>query len=412
MTLSINTNISALTAQRNLRASSDASAKSISKLSSGSRITTAADDAAALAISSGLKLDLASLRAAGNNVSQATSILQIADGGYEQLGEVLNRMQTLATSAQSDQISATERGFLDTEFQNLISEIDRIADSTEFNGIELLGGAASLDIDSATLGSGLAPANGFVGFEIDSSIRDELGGESFQVTFDETSDVFSVEVYDGTGGAGGAGNLVGSQSIDLNDLAGNPFDIGGTESLAAGNTFALNFDSIGLEMTMNSDFDATASTVPNGSAFGVNGIDTVSGTGTTAANLNFLVGVSTSDVIGITLQQGNAAALGVGGTDVTSIANAQGASTAINTAVENLNTARAGLGATLNRLEFAGSNVSVQIENSEAARSTLEDVDIAEEFTNFTSSQVLVQAGVSILAQANQQPSLLLQLLN
>ena len=115
MTLSINTNVSALTAQRNLRGSSDASAKSIAKLSSGSRITTAADDAAALAISSGLKLDLASLRAAQNNVSQATSILQIADGGYEQIGEVLNRMQTLATSARSDQISATERGFLDTE---------------------------------------------------------------------------------------------------------------------------------------------------------------------------------------------------------------------------------------------------------------------------------------------------------
>ena len=410
MTLSINTNISALNAQRNLQNSATRSQNSISKLSSGSRITTAADDAAALAIASGLKLDLASLRAAGNNVSQATSILQIADGGFAQIGEVLNRMQTLAASSQSDQISATERGFLNTEFQSLLSEIDRIADSTEFNGIELLGGAASLDV--ANIGTGLVPANGFVGFELNSSIRNQAGNESFEITFDENTDVFSVSVFDAVGGAAGAGNLVGSQSIDLNNIAGNPFDIGGTESLSAGNTFTLNFDSLGVEMTLNSDFDATATTVPGGSAFAVAGVDTIAGTGTTAANLNFLVGVSTTDVIGITLQQGNAAALGVGGTDVTSILNAQGASTAISNAVDTLNTARAGLGATLNRLEFAGSNVSVQIENSEAARSVLEDVDIAEEFTNFTSSQVLVQAGVSILAQANQQPSLLLQLLN
>src|SRR5690606_25718702 len=169
MTLTINTNVSALTAQRNLSISSARSAKSIAKLSSGSRITTAKDDAAALAIASGLKLDLASLRAAQSNVSQATAILQIADGGYAQLGEVFNRLQTLATSAQSDQISATERGFLNTEYQQLLSEIDRIADSTEFNGIELLGGAASLDVDAGTLGTDLVPANGFVGFEFNAS---------------------------------------------------------------------------------------------------------------------------------------------------------------------------------------------------------------------------------------------------
>merc|ERR1711974_28451 len=144
-----------------------------------------------------------------------------------------------------------------------------------------------------------------------------------------------------------------------------------------------------------------------GGDFATGGVDILAGAGTTATNLNFLVGVATTDVVSITLQVGNAAALGVGGTSVDNIANAQGAATAIDTAVQNLNTARATLGATLSRLEFAGSNVAIQVENSEAARSTLEDVNVAEEFTNFTSSQVLVQAGVSILAQANQQPSLL-----
>ncbi len=407
MTLSINTNISAITAQRNLAISSNRSASSIAKLSSGSRITTAKDDAAALAISSGLKLDLAALRAAQSNVSQASAILQIADGGFAQIGEVFNRLQTLATSAQSDQISATERGFLNTEYQELLGEIDRIADSTEFNGIELLGGAASLDINAGTLGTDLVPANGFVGFEFDASVR--VATESIEVTYDEVTQVFSVSVYDAAGGSG-AGNLVASQSVNLNDLAGNPFDIGGTGTLTAGNIFQLDFSSIGVDITVNSDFDTT--TVGGfGGAFATGGVDVAAGTGTAAAALNFLVGISSTDVIGITLQVGTAAALGVGGTSVTSTVNAQGAATAISTAVENLNTARATLGATLSRLEFAGSNVAVQVENSEAARSVLEDVNVAEEFTNFTSSQVLVQAGVSILAQANQQPSLLLQLL-
>lgn len=407
MTLSINTNVSALTAQRNLGISSNRSANSIAKLSSGSRITTAKDDAAALAIASGLKLDLASLRAAQSNVSQASAILQIADGGFAQIGEVFNRLQTLATSAQSDQISATERGFLNTEFQQLLSEIDRIADSTEFNGIELLGGSASLDVDATTVGTDLVPANGFVGFEFNAAVRN--AGESLEVTYDEVTQVFSVSVFDAAGGSG-AGNLVASQSVNLNDLAGNPFNIAGIGTLNAGNTFDLNFASIGLSLTLNSDFD-TAAAGGFGGAFGTGGVDILAGTGTTAATLNFLVGVATTDVVGITLQVGTSAALGVGGTAVDSIANAQGAAAAIDAAVQSLNTARATLGATLSRLEFAGSNVAIQVENSEAARSVLEDVNVAEEFTNFTSSQVLVQAGVSILAQANQQPSLLLQLL-
>ena len=406
MTLTINTNISALTAQRNLSMSSARSAKSIAKLSSGSRITSAKDDAASLAIANGLKLDLASLRAAQSNVSQATSILQIADGGYSQISDVLTRMKTLATSAQSDQISSTERGYLNTEYQLLLNETDRIAASTEFNGIELLGGSASLDVNTATVGSDLTAANGFVGFEFDAAQRSN--GESTEVTYDENTQVFSINVYDAAGGSG-AGNLLGSQSINLNDLAGDPFDLSGTGKLSAGNTYQLNFASIGVKLTVNSDFDSAAAGGFGGS-FATGGLDIQTGTGTTAANLSFLVGVSTTDTIGLTLQVGTSAALGVGGTDVTSVTNAQGAATAIETAMQNLNTARATVGATLSRLEFAGSNLAVQVENSDAARSVLEDVDVAQEFTNFTSSQVLVQAGVSILAQANKQPSLLLQL--
>merc|ERR1711974_539143 len=147
-------------------------------------------------------------------------------------------------------------------------------------------------------------------------------------------------------GGSGAGNLVASQSVNLNDLAGDPFNLGGTGTLDAGNTYEINFGSIGLNMTVNSDFD-TAAAGGFGGDFATGGVDILAGAGTTATNLNFLVGVATTDVVSITLQVGNAAPLGVGGTSVDNIANAQGAATAIDTAVQNLNTARATLGATL-----------------------------------------------------------------
>ena len=395
MALSINTNVSAISAHRNLSASSARAQSSIAKLSSGSRIVTAKDDAASLAIASGLRLDLSALNAAKANVSQGLSVLQVADGGFAQITDVLARMKTLASTAQSGQISATERGFLDTEYQELLAEIDRIADSTEFNGVELLGGAATLE--SNAVGTDIETADGFVAWGFDPNIR--ANGDSVDILYNATTHVFTLTVTNG-------GNEVGSQSIDLDDLSGNPFDIGGTNSLANGTTYDLKFDSIGVDITLNDVFAANVAI-----ADGNNDVTIQTGTSTAAASLDFLVGVNSTDKISITLQVGTAAALGVGGTSVDTEANAVTASAAIDAAVNTVNDARATIGSALSRLEFAGANVSVQIENTEAAKSVLIDVDVAAEFTNFTSQQVLIQAGVSILAQANQQPQTLLRLL-
>ena len=394
MTLTINTNISALSAQRNLNMATQKSAASIAKLSSGSRIVSAKDDAASLAIASGLKLDLASLRAAQANVAQGSSILQIADGGYSQISDVLGRMKTLSSTAQSDQISDTERGFLDTEYGLLLQEINRIADSTEFNGIELLGGAAALSVSN--IGANVNNDAGFVGYTFDPGSR--AVGDVVTIAYNNTTHVFNLTVANG-------GNTLGAASIDLDDISGNPFDIGGNNTLDAGTTYELNFASIGVKLNLSADFAANTAVAANNTA------TVAAGTATTAANLNFLVGISATDTIGLTLQIGTTAALGLAGTSVTNKTNAQNAGNAIDAAVQTINTARSQVGSALSRLEFAGSNVAVQIENSEAARSVLEDVNVADEFTKFTSSQVLVQAGVSILAQANQQPQLLLRLL-
>lgn len=402
MPLTINTNVVAQGAQRALNISAMKSNNSLSKLSSGTRITTAKDDAAALSVANGLRLDIAALRAASTNVSQASSMLQVADGGFNQIGDVLTRMKTLATNAQSDQLSATERSFLNTEFTNLRSEITRIAESTEFNGIELLGGTAQHE--AANVGTLVGTAQGFVGFEFNTGIRS--AGESVRIAYNSTSSVMTIDVFSA---ATGGGNALGSQSINLGALAGNPFDIGGAANLPNGQTFTLDFSAVGVKLALNTTFDAGANIA--GAAFANDGVDIVAGTATAGATLNFLVGVATTDTITATIGQGNASALGLGTATVDNVGNAQTASNAIDAAMTTINTQRANLGAIMSRLDFAGANVAVQVENNEAARSVLYDVDVSAEMTEFTSKQVLVQAGVSMLAQANQQPSLMLRLL-
>lgn len=408
MSLSLNTNISALSAQRNLRMNNSAAASSIGKLSSGSRIVTAKDDAASLSIASGLSLDLASLRAANANISQATSVLQIADGGYGQIGEVLNRMKTLAATSASEQISDTERGFLDTEYSQLLQQVDSIAGATTYNGLQLIGGGNTLAVEPTNEGADLS-GNGFIDYEIDVSKRAATEVVSF--AYDETSFVLTATVLDGT-----VGNTLATQSIDLSSIGGDPFDTAGGTNLAEGTTYQLNFDSLGVKVTLDDNFDSNgAETAGVDGATIADEIEIVAGTTTSAETLDFVTGVNAaSDTIQMAFDGATAIDLGIAGTDVLSggpLGTANTASAAIDNAMNLLNTARSSVGAVLSRLEFAQNTVGVQIENTEAARSTLMDVDVAEEFTKFSSKQVLIQAGVSILAQANQQPQALLRIL-
>jgi flagellin len=379
-------------AQRNLGVSSMRSQSALSKLSSGNRITTAKDDAASLSIASGLSLDLASLRAARANISQATSVLQIADGGLAQITDILGRMQTLASTAQSDQISNTERGFINTEFTNLRNEITRIAQATEYNGIELLSGTTGVGASLGTnaIGTDVEAADGFVAYTFDSNLRAD--GEAITVAYDANTNVFTVTALDGAGG-----NVLAAQSLDLNDFGG---------AIPDGQTVDLNFSNIGVTIRLSADFDDTTAINANNEVTIQNVAAGVQGT-----QLVFKVGVDATDTITANINGATAAQLGVDAAVVSTRLNADAAVTAIDTALQRVNSNRANLGALLSRLDFANANVGVQIENTEAARSTLQDTDVAEEMTRFTSQQVLVQAGVSMLAQANQQPALLLRLL-
>ena len=274
MALNVVSNYAANVAQRYLQKADAEASRSVAKLAAGTRVLSAADDAASLAIGLSLKADVVSLKQAAVNVGQAAAAIQIAEGAMSTVTDILLRMKTLAVQSASDQLASTQRTMLNSEFTELLSEVDRIASVTNFDGTALTDGTLS-----AT-------------------------GLKFQVGHANTTNV-SIEV-----------KIDGIDSTDL--------------SMAS--------------QVVSSYSDATT------------------------------------------------------------------ALDAINTAIDTVATSRAKLGASQNRLEFAAANVATQMENAEAARSTLMDLDVAAEMSTFTSNQILQQAGVSMLAQANQMPQNLLRL--
>jgi len=383
MALTATTNTTANTALRYLSQNNNMAASSLAKLSSGSRIVRASDDAASLAIGTKIKADVTALKQAQVNAGQASSLLQVADGGLSQTTDILMRMKALAVQAQSGSVSDNERGFLDKEFQALSGQIDAIAAQTKFNGTELLSG-------------NIATAFSAIGTAIDGSGAAELkltGGSeagAYTVAYDDATGVLTVTQGTGVGAE--------SQSVTLDNT-----DTAFTGSVA--------FDQFGLEVAFTAfDLDTVA--------IAANNTATV-----TSGAMSFQVGVSSSDTIDVTIADIRTTALGDGTNTLSddgsgspasigTAAKAAGAVDIIDGALSQISEGRADVGALISRFEFAAANVATTIENLDSARSTLLDVDMAAEMSNFSSKQVLVQASVAMLAQANQMPQQLLRLLN
>ena len=294
MAFSINNNLMAMNAARNLHASYASLATSIRRLSSGLRIGTAADDAAGLAVRELMRSDIASLNQGVRNANDGISLLQTADGGLQVIDEKLIRMKELATQATTGTYDSVPRGIMDSEYQQMASEITRIAHATDFNGIKLLNGTLSGNHNGALM-------------QPTGKLKVHFGKAN-----SAAEDYYYVEI-------------------------GN----------------------------------ATASAL---------------GVGTTRP--------ATQD-----------------GHDISTQQNAQRALAALNAAVASKDRIRASLGAMQNRLENTISNLQIQAENLQAAEARISDVDVATEMTNFVKSQILTQAAVAMLSQANTLPQLALHLL-
>lgn len=377
MGLRIQNNIAALNAHRNLSVSDAGLSKSLERLSSGFRINRAADDAAGLSVSQQFRADIASYKVASRNVSEANSLLQVAEGAMDQIGNMLTRLKELATQAASANANAN-LGKINAEGNALLSEIDRIANSAEYSGTKLLDGSfgvnASASTSTLTAGNGLAGASGM-----------------------QSSVLYTVSST--LGSAAGFKNITVSATVSGVQYSETIFNVA---NAGAGTTVNAKFASLGLTLSLNSSLGggATAQIATLGADTGV------------ASNFQIGAKNSVDDQIGILLAGVRAATLNSGlvSNKLDTAAEAQALLTTIDSAISSLNTNRGDIGAAQNRLGYASATLSTTIENAVAAESVIRDVDMAAEMTTFTKNQILLQAGTAMLAQANSAPQQILSL--
>jgi flagellin len=398
MALTINTNVASLNAQRNLGTSQSNLNRSMQRLSSGLRINSAKDDAAGLAISDRMTSQIRGLNQAARNANDGISLAQTAEGALQEGTNILQRIRELAVQSANDTNSSSDRSSLNDEVTQLKSELDRIAQTTEFNGKAVIDGTMT----DATFQVGAnAGTSQTITFSINSARSADLGTESSDYTayvagVDASTTAFAglqIVADAGQGSAGSDIDIAISHStgatVDSVSVTASTGAIAVTVAGSAGSTIS-NTD---LAALLNNDADASALvdvTVLSAGSQGstastalAGGVTEVQAAGTTTVNN---LSVATRSQATVTIES-------------------------VDLALEDVDDIRGGLGAIQNRFESTIANLNTVAENLSAARSRILDADIAMETSNMTKQNILQQAGVSILAQANQAPQLALSLL-
>jgi flagellin len=393
----INHNIAALNTYRQLTTNNTSSSKAIEKLSSGLRINRAGDDAAGLAISEKMRGQIRGLEMASKNAQDGVSLIQTAEGALNETHSILQRMRELAVQSANDTNDTSDRGQLQEEVTALLSEIDRIANSTEFNNKKLLDGSLS---------------QGLTG------------------TLTNTVNAAAVKIIT-------PGNLVADDTVSVTQLVTHAAE-------SAENADDGEFQNIVFEFTLSggkgtatvtfTKAELDAGTISKTVAVGANGVklqidvadasdlstSTGDGPGTETApdaltvvdnSITFHIGANAGQNLKLGISNLSAEALNISTVDISTQNNANSAITAIQNAVDSVSSERAKLGAAQNRLEHTIANLGTAAENLTAAESRIRDVDMAKEIMEFTKTSILTQAAQAMLAQANQQPQGVLQLL-
>lgn len=429
----INHNISALNTHRQLTANNVGVSKSLEKLSSGLRINRAGDDAAGLAISEKMRGQIRGLDQATRNAQDGISLIQTTEGALNETHSILQRMRELAVQSANDTNTSSDRAELQKEVDQLAKEVTRIGNSTEFNTRNLLDGSftgtlqiganagqnVSLDVgDMRALNLGvvgdasatidpllnIASNAGIGAVDIDDGTYTvSLDGDTYQL-IDTNGNVFATGndglTFTGTGADADITGW-GDDSITLTNKA----KVGG-EVVITGAAVS-KFDAEGI-----------ANTVLEAGEYTVNTVDkTISdSSGNVIATSNDNITFTLNDGSGGTFAFGAAidadTTITVSGIDISNQTSADAAITKINTAVESVSAERSKLGAFQNRLEHTINNLGTSSENLTGAESRIRDVDMAKEMMEFTKNNILTQAATAMLAQANQQPQGVLQLLN
>ncbi len=393
---SIVTNVAALNGQRNLNLTSMKMGKVLEKLSSGYRINRAADDAAGLGISEKMRAQIKGNSQAIRNSQDGISMIQTAEGAMDEVHGILQRMRELGVQAANDTYDSAARTSIGTELVQLRSEIDRIANATQFNGQSLLTGSLT-----GTLGGASATelvVNDAVGAAVATNIE-VSGAKAGNYTFTSA----------------GAGLLT------LTGPSGQAQQVS-VGAIAALGTQVLDFNQLGVKITLNSTAGETAANLISSFTNANNDVVTVTGSG--SAKLQVGANTTAYDTMNIAFNDVRATQatglnlLSAGAVDWTSSATIVASNTAaqafinqVDTAITTLNTRRSDLGAAQNRLEHTVNSLGVSVENLTASESRIRDADVAELSTQMVSNQILQQAGTAVLSQANQSSQAVLSLL-
>jgi flagellin len=379
----INTNVMSLNAQRNLTTSQSSLATSLQRLSSGLRINSAKDDAAGLAISERFSSQIRGLNQAQRNANDGISLAQTAEGALGQVTNNLQRIRELAVQSANATNSSTDRAALQAEVTQLLAEIDRVANQTEFNGVKLLDGSFTSAVFQVGANAGetisiasLVDSNIAALSSVTSATGQSSATSGISDLTAATAGDLVINGVDVSGAIGAAGSI--------NQRVGQVVDAINNSSTQHGVSAA--FDAVNGRIVLTSDADIVVTGNDDGTVTGFN----------VAAN------------------DGDATATTTNGLSSLSVASFSGASLAIqqmDSALSQVNSARATLGAIQNRFESVVQSLAGTAENLSAARSRIQDTNFAAETANLTRAQILQQAGTAMLAQANSAPQNVLSLL-
>lgn len=395
MPLRVNTNIPALNTRRILNINNRDLKNRIERLSSGLRINRAADDAAGLSVSEGMRAELTGLRQAVRNSEQATNLIQTAEGALNEVNAILIRMRELSVQSASSTVNDDNREAINAEYVQLTNEIDRIATVTSYNNTTLLTGYGNVVSGDATVSTSLASTTTGV-----TNVQTS-GAAAGTYVFADTAGDNQITL----------GNGVATQTIDI----GPALDTDGVGGVVAtGSAIVANFDRLGIQLTLSGEKGAQGL---NPATDGyrdsdLDGTQLVIGQGTGGT---FQVGPNDGAVhrieINIQDMRASGSVLNLGSTSVSSLSGAQSSIESIDLAISTVAQQRGDLGAFQNRLAFNIRANENTIENIQASESSIRDADIASEVSSFTRAQILVQSGTSLLAQANVLPQNALSLL-
>lgn len=392
----INTNLNAMTALNSATKNTALAGSSMEKLSSGLKINKAADNATGLAISEKMRSQIRGLDQASQNTQDGISVVQTAEGAIEEVGNIVQRMRELAVQGANETNTGSDRAKISEELTQLHEEIDRIAESTQFNGKDLLNGKNTVRVEN---GHNIKQAdNGNAKDKVTIEIQDGFD-------FDDLPEL-KVKVANGkleSTTITGKGYGVAATNISAAD---NKIKTGGVITITDSNGKSIKFTTkeeidFSQDVTLGKLEDTT--------------------TDISGKEISLQVGANTSDsqTLKVKIENVSTESLGLDGDTITKMAKegkkgTDAANTMIKSldkALERVNTSRANLGAMQNRLETTASNLTTSNENLTAAESRIRDVDVAEEMMNLSKLNLINQAAQAMMSQAKSQPEGVMQLL-